>query len=111
MKMYIYAAYDNNEEQVFSPAIGVNDEDFCRYFISSLSQAYESIEKENDKKDFKRKIKSCSLVRLGVLSPDGILTNDKQLLLYLKDLDFDNYEKLKKELNDESKNRNSNEKV
>ena len=74
--MYIYAAYDNNEEKVFSPGVGIDDQDFCKYFLSELTRAYEAIEKEDEKKTFKKQIKQCNLVRLGELNEDGSLVSD-----------------------------------
>lgn len=106
MKLYIYAAYDNNEEKIFSPGVGIDDQDFCKYFLSELTLAYELIEKEDDKKTFKKKIKQCNLVRLGELNEDGSLVSDMQLLLSLKDIDFDDYERRKKELNNNGKEKN-----
>lgn len=86
MNLKLYALFDRNEGRFFSPAVGVDDEDFSKYIVTELNKSIEHIEKEEEKTPYILKVRSCEVVRLGEIDEiTGELKSDKQFLVDLKD--------------------------
>ena len=86
MNLKLYALFDRNEGRFFSPAVGVDDEDFSKYIVNELNKSIEHIEKEEEKTPYILKVRSCEVVRLGEINEvTGELKSDKQFLVDLKD--------------------------
>ena len=99
MDLKLYMLFDRNENRFFSPAIGIDDKDYTSFILKQLNIAYEHIEKEEEKEPFLSKVRSCEVVRLGVINElTGELTNDKQFLLDLKDFNINVKEDNKNEI-------------
>ncbi len=86
MNLKLYALFDRNEGRFFSPAVGVDDEDFSKYIVNELNKSIDHIEKEEEKTPFILKVRSCEVFRLGEIDEiTGELKCDKQFLVDLQD--------------------------
>lgn len=95
MKLKLFACYDKAEEKIFSPGVGVEAVDFCGFFIENIYLATDHIEKEEEKKPFLEHFKLCNIVQLAEIEEDGTVIPNKQNLVDLKDLSFNDYLKWK----------------
>lgn len=90
MNLKVYMLFDRNENRFFSPCVGIDDKDFTKFLLNQLNVAYSNIKDEKEKPLFVSKIQACEVVKLGEIEElTGELINDKQFLLDLKDLEFD----------------------
>lgn len=86
MNLNLYSLFDDKEKKYFSPAVGIDDKDFCSYILEQLNVSIDMIKDEKEKSIFVNRIRSCSLMRLGSIDElTGELLPDKQFLIDFKD--------------------------
>lgn len=93
MNLVLYSLYDDKEKKYFSPAVGVDDKDFSSFILNQLNLSIDNIKDDKEKKTFVNRIRSCSLMRLGIIDEiTGDLLPDKQFLVDFKDFKKGDFE-------------------
>lgn len=86
MALNIYALMNNDTKVLSSFWTSGDDKEASKFMLDTLNSSYDSIEKEEERKNFVNQVRSCCIVRVGVIDlVEHHMQDDFNVLVFLKD--------------------------
>lgn len=86
MALNVYALMDNDTKVLSSFWTSGDDKEAAKFMLDTLNSSYDSIDKEEERNNFVNHVRSCCIVRVGVIDlVEHHMQDDFNVLVFLKD--------------------------